>query len=189
MCLYDQKERERERGKGIKKDSAAVSGTCTYTSTDIHRYWKTSCLLFCLPRSFKMLSLSKLLILSTAGIAAAGTVSGLSPTATLDAGVVVGTTTAFASSSTTVNKFLGVPFAAPPKRFEPAGNPEPWTQPLDTKNTSPACVQQFRCTFPSFLVISFSSFFCFCSFIHSIKKDQDMADAWDQIQRTSTTSP
>lgn len=97
-----------------------------------------------------MLSLSKLLVLSTAGVAAAETVSGLSPTATLDAGVVVGTTTAFDSSSTTVNKFLGVPFAAPPKRFELAGNPEPWTQPLDTKIASAACVQQFRCTFPPF---------------------------------------
>lgn len=66
------------------------------------------------------------------------------PTATIDAGPIVGTTTSFASSSTTVNKFLGVPFAAPPKRFMPAETPEPWTEPLDTKTASPACIQQFR---------------------------------------------
>ncbi|PVI01918.1 alpha/beta-hydrolase [Periconia macrospinosa] len=66
------------------------------------------------------------------------------PTATINAGPIVGTTTSFPSSSTTVNKFLGVPFAAPPKRFTPAENPKPWTEPLDTKNASAACIQQFR---------------------------------------------
>jgi carboxylesterase type B len=66
------------------------------------------------------------------------------PSATLDSGVVVGTTTGLPSSKVTVNKFLGIPFAAPPVRFSPPVSPAKWSQPLDTSVYKPACIQQFN---------------------------------------------
>lgn len=70
-----------------------------------------------------------------------------SPTATLDVGEVIGTTTVLPSSTVTVNQFLGVPFAvSPPERFSP---PEPvgkFEKTVVTQERSPACVQQFNCT-------------------------------------------
>ena len=72
------------------------------------------------------------------------------PTATIDAGVVIGTTTALPVANAVVNKFLGIPFAkSPPKRFTPAEKPEPWTKPRDASTWSPACIQQFVCRFLS----------------------------------------
>ncbi|KAF2650147.1 alpha/beta-hydrolase [Lophiostoma macrostomum CBS 122681] len=66
------------------------------------------------------------------------------PTATIDAGVIVGTTTSVAAA-TSVNQYLGIPFAAsPPERFSPPEKPTQWSQPLDTKVRKPACVQQFN---------------------------------------------
>lgn len=42
------------------------------------------------------------------------------PTATIDVGEVIGTTTVLPSSTVTVKKFLGIPFAvSPPERFAP----------------------------------------------------------------------
>lgn len=49
------------------------------------------------------------------------------PTAVVDAGVIIGTTTTLPSSTVKVNKFLGIPYAQPPvdqRRFLP---PEPIT--------------------------------------------------------------
>lgn len=69
-----------------------------------------------------------------------------SPSATVDAGVLIGTTTLLPSSSTIVNKFLGIPFAAPPKRFSPPQKVKAWSKPLAAKEFKPACVQQFSCT-------------------------------------------
>jgi carboxylesterase type B len=67
------------------------------------------------------------------------------PSATIDAGVVVGLTTSVPSSPVAVNQFLGVPFAAPPKRFARAHKPQPWSRPLETKQKGPSCIQQFFC--------------------------------------------
>ena len=66
------------------------------------------------------------------------------PTATIQGGVVVGTTKSV--DATTINQFLGIPFASAPtgsRRFTP---PEPtsWSQPLDTKTFKPACIQVFN---------------------------------------------
>ena len=66
------------------------------------------------------------------------------PTATIDAGVVIGTTTSLPSATATVNKFLGVPFAkSPPTRFAPPVRPAPFSGPIEAKEWSPACIQQF----------------------------------------------
>jgi carboxylesterase type B len=70
--------------------------------------------------------------------------AAIAPSATLDSGVVVGTTTSLPSSKIIVNKFLGIPFAAPPVRFSPPVSPAKWSQPLDTSTYKPACVQQFN---------------------------------------------
>jgi Carboxylesterase family len=65
------------------------------------------------------------------------------PSATIHAGVVVGTTTSLPHSTVVVNKFLGIPFAVPPQRFAPPMPPTPWTTPLQTVKNAPACIQQF----------------------------------------------
>lgn len=69
---------------------------------------------------------------------------GGGPTATIDAGVVIGTTTSLPQATATVNKFLGVPFAkSPPERFAPPVSPGKFSQPIEAKQWSPACIQQF----------------------------------------------
>jgi hypothetical protein len=65
------------------------------------------------------------------------------PSATINAGVVVGAATSVPSSTNTVNKFLGIPFAAPPVRFAPPVPPKPWTKPFQATKNAPSCIQQF----------------------------------------------
>ena len=70
---------------------------------------------------------------------------GAAPTATINAGVIVGTTTSVSGSrATVVNKYLGVPFAASPTRFAPAVPPSPWSQPFDASKYGFVCPQQFN---------------------------------------------
>jgi carboxylesterase type B len=71
--------------------------------------------------------------------------AGQAPTATIDAGVVVGTAVSTAgASATVVNRYLGIPFAASPTRFAPPVAPTPWSQPYDATNFSDTCPQQFN---------------------------------------------
>jgi len=66
------------------------------------------------------------------------------PTATIQGGVVVGTTKVV--DATPINQFLGIPFAAAPtgaNRFTPPV-PTSWSEPLDTKAFKPACIQVFN---------------------------------------------
>lgn len=66
----------------------------------------------------------------------------IGPTATLDCGVVIGTTTSLPAATATVNKFLGIPFAqSPPQRF---GMPQaPGSCNVNATAWKPACIQQF----------------------------------------------
>jgi len=65
-------------------------------------------------------------------------------TATIDAGVVIGTTTSLPAATATVNKFLGVPFAkSPPTRFALPESPGAFSAPINATAWSPACIQQF----------------------------------------------
>lgn len=71
------------------------------------------------------------------------------PTADLDSGKIIGTATTVTTLPTgtaAVNKFLGIPYAAPPKRFEKPVTPEPWASNLAlvTQKYAPACMQQFN---------------------------------------------
>ncbi|KAL0954205.1 hypothetical protein HGRIS_005333 [Hohenbuehelia grisea] len=89
--------------------------------------------------------------------------SGLStakPTVTIADGSVVGTTTRIPGASSTVNKFLGIPFAvSPPKRFFPPASPKKWKKALDATQFKPACMQQFNYpeTTRNFTISVFSS--------------------------------
>jgi hypothetical protein len=70
------------------------------------------------------------------------------PTATIDSGVIIGTTTALPGATAAVNKFLGMPFAAKPlgkRRFALPQSVPKWKTALKTQKWSPACVQQFNC--------------------------------------------
>ncbi|KAH6896046.1 cholinesterase [Thelonectria olida] len=63
------------------------------------------------------------------------------PTAIIDTGAIIGTTTVLPSSTVTVNKFLGIPFAKPPVRFrapEPVGR---WPTLYDATRYGPACIE------------------------------------------------
>jgi carboxylesterase type B len=63
------------------------------------------------------------------------------PTVIVDSGPVVGSQILVAGHF--VNKFLGIPFAAPPRRFAPPVPPEPWSEPYHATEYFPACLQQF----------------------------------------------
>jgi hypothetical protein len=68
------------------------------------------------------------------------------PTATIDVGEVIGTTTIIPYSTVTVNKFLGIPFAvSPPERFAPPVPAKKFWKPVVAQAWSPACIQQFDC--------------------------------------------
>lgn len=69
--------------------------------------------------------------------------SPVSPTVTVDSGLVVGTATSLSGASVSVTKYLGIPFAASPTRFAPASRPTSWRTPLNATKYGPACVQQF----------------------------------------------
>lgn len=79
--------------------------------------------------------------LATAGVTNYGNPG---PTATLAAGVINGVSTTVPGSPVTVNKFLGVPYAARPERFSPPKPVEPWSTPYDASAYRPACIQQFN---------------------------------------------
>ncbi|KAL5342255.1 putative carboxylesterase hlo [Aspergillus crustosus] len=66
------------------------------------------------------------------------------PTAIIDSGAIVGTTTqvAIPSATVTVNKYLGIPYAEEPERFRLAKPVAPWTEFFDASNLGPACYQQ-----------------------------------------------
>ncbi len=66
------------------------------------------------------------------------------PTATIDSGVIAGTTTSLPSSAILVSKFLGVPFGAPPVRFNPPQPPAPWQTIYDASEYKPSCIEKFN---------------------------------------------
>ncbi|KAI4746768.1 alpha/beta-hydrolase [Aureobasidium sp. EXF-12298] len=69
-----------------------------------------------------------------------------SPTALVENGLVIGTTTSLPAASATVNKFLGIPFAqSPPERFSPP-RAAPHVSIINATAFKPACIQQF--TYP-----------------------------------------
>ncbi|KAF4977265.1 hypothetical protein FZEAL_6153 [Fusarium zealandicum] len=67
------------------------------------------------------------------------------PTAVIDNGAVVGTKTSLPDSKTPINKFLGIPFGAPPIRFSPPKPAESWSTPYDATEFKPSCIQKFNC--------------------------------------------
>lgn len=68
------------------------------------------------------------------------------PTATVDDGILHGTTTSLPAATASVNKFLGVPFAvSPPERFSPPQQLPDSQKIINATAWSPACIQQFVC--------------------------------------------
>lgn len=92
--------------------------------------------------SFTMLTPNLLMAILALGAQLFELVDAVIPTVTVASGVIVGTTTSYAGSTATNNKFIGVPFAkSPPLRFglpEPAA---PWKSPLEAITPKPACLQ------------------------------------------------
>ncbi|KAG8532507.1 uncharacterized protein KY384_002384 [Bacidia gigantensis] len=72
----------------------------------------------------------------------------MEPTVTIDSGPLIGTTTLLPSSTVTVNKFLGIPFAiSPPERFSPPVPVQEWEAPKKAQAFTSACMQQFQSEF------------------------------------------
>lgn len=67
-----------------------------------------------------------------------------SPTASIDSGVIIGTTTTIPSSNVVVEKYLGVPFADSPTRFEPPNPVKPWPAPYKATKWGPGCIQEIE---------------------------------------------
>jgi carboxylesterase type B len=68
------------------------------------------------------------------------------PTATIDAGVVVGKSTSLPNALGPVDQFLGIPFGkSPPERFSPARPAARFSTAFNATEFKPACIQQFRC--------------------------------------------
>lgn len=79
------------------------------------------------------------------------------PTATIDAGVLLGKATALPNGlGPAVNQFLGIPFAqSPPERFSPPRNVTAFSKRLNATEFKPACIQQFRCRLTGVSVLWF----------------------------------
>ncbi|KAI1040177.1 hypothetical protein LB505_005416 [Fusarium chuoi] len=56
------------------------------------------------------------------------------PTATIDNGIIIGTSTAIPDTKLKVNQFLGIPFAEKPIRFSPPKPAKPWDSPYNATN-------------------------------------------------------
>ncbi|KFY19422.1 hypothetical protein V493_07969, partial [Pseudogymnoascus sp. VKM F-4281 (FW-2241)] len=65
------------------------------------------------------------------------------PTATVEGGKLVGTTTSLLAATATVNQFLGVPFATA-ERFSMPSKVKKWKKKLDASKRRPSCMQQFN---------------------------------------------
>lgn len=59
---------------------------------------------------------------------------------TISSGVIVGTTTSLLFTTAIVNKFFGIPFAAPPQRCSPPIPAPKRSQPLSVTKLLPACL-------------------------------------------------
>lgn len=106
--------------------------------------WVASAEILPVLEQLKMHSLTALALLGS--VATAQEAGGMSPTASISQGMVIGTTTMLPAATAPVNKFLGVPFAmSPPLRFAPPSAPVPFDGPLMAQTLRPACIQQFVC--------------------------------------------
>ncbi|KAF4824752.1 Cholinesterase [Colletotrichum siamense] len=65
------------------------------------------------------------------------------PVATISSGVVQGLATSLPDAPHVVNKFLGIPYAAPPVRFALPQAPEPWMSPFNATAFGASCYQNF----------------------------------------------
>ncbi|KJZ74381.1 hypothetical protein HIM_06191 [Hirsutella minnesotensis 3608] len=71
-------------------------------------------------------------------VVSASTLEDGAPMVTLDSGTVAGSTTG------SVNRFLGIPFAAPPIRFDPPRPAGRFRGTFDATRQMPACIQKFK---------------------------------------------
>jgi carboxylesterase type B len=69
-----------------------------------------------------------------------GIATAAGPTVTLDSGILEGISTTL-QSNRVVHKYLGVPFAKPPKRFAPPESLDPSTRLLKVDTKGPACIE------------------------------------------------
>ncbi|KAF5625838.1 triacylglycerol lipase V precursor [Fusarium tjaetaba] len=66
------------------------------------------------------------------------------PTATIDNGIIIGTSTSIPDSKVEVNQFLGIPFAEKPIRFSAPKPAKPWDTPYNATVYKPACFMKFN---------------------------------------------
>ncbi|KAM3444097.1 hypothetical protein NHJ13734_001576 [Beauveria thailandica] len=64
------------------------------------------------------------------------------PTATIDSGILIGASVSEPTVSSTVNQFLGIPYAKPPTRWKLPEKPDSWQDARDASQFGNACHQQ-----------------------------------------------
>ena len=67
----------------------------------------------------------------------------LSKLVVIDSGPVIGISDILPNALSPVNKYLGIPYAAPVQRFVPAVKPAKWMRPFNASNCGPTCIQSF----------------------------------------------
>ncbi|KAM3512274.1 hypothetical protein MY11210_004058 [Beauveria gryllotalpidicola] len=67
---------------------------------------------------------------------------GSRPTATIDSGILIGASVSEPTVSSTVNRFLGIPYAKPPTRWKLPEKPDSWQDARDASHFGNACYQQ-----------------------------------------------
>ncbi|KAK6431437.1 hypothetical protein LTR95_012405 [Oleoguttula sp. CCFEE 5521] len=105
----------------------AQTVSCEYWTTATDRYWNTK-------HTARPTSTP---------FAVSSAYGGGGPTATIDAGILIGTTTSLPAATASVNKYLGIPFAKPPIRFAPPEKPANFGT-INATAWRPACIQQFQ---------------------------------------------
>lgn len=84
------------------------------------------------------------LLLASSALAAPNEKRAVNPTVSIDAGRIIGTATTLPSATAAVNQFLGIPYAAPPVRFEKSVKPTRWLLPKTVQKRGKSCIQQFN---------------------------------------------
>jgi hypothetical protein len=64
-------------------------------------------------------------------------------TVTISSGPIAGLRANLPGALSPVNQFLGIPYAAPPARFEPSTPPAGWKEPLEVNSFGASCPQNY----------------------------------------------
>jgi len=77
-------------------------------------------------------------------IASESSSTSIKPTVTIESGIVIGVPTTLPRAASRVNKFLGIPYSAPVKRWDLPKKVSAWRKPLNASTMGPICTQAWN---------------------------------------------